>query len=85
MTGGKPRGKGKAIVRVTCSHSLFLIAASPTLRFETEAEAKDIHIIGYSDLQARSAYQPVIHEQFGRWIAISATMAAAAPESSASS
>jgi hypothetical protein len=32
-------------------------------------EAKDMSLVGYNDLQARSAYQPVIHEQSGRWIA----------------
>jgi len=26
-------------------------------------EAKDMSLVGYSDLQARSAYQPVIHRQ----------------------
>src|SRR5450759_4389564 len=33
------------------------------------AEAKDMKLVGYNDLQARSAYQPVIVEQMGRWIA----------------
>jgi hypothetical protein len=33
------------------------------------AEAKDMKLVGYNDLQARSAYQPVIVEQKGRWIA----------------
>jgi hypothetical protein len=33
------------------------------------AEAKDMALVGYHDLQARSAYQPVVLEQNGRWIA----------------
>ena len=33
------------------------------------AEASNMRLVGYSDLQARSAYQPVIHQQGGRWIA----------------
>ena len=33
------------------------------------AEAKNMNLVGYNDLQARSAYQPVIVEQKGRWIA----------------
>jgi hypothetical protein len=33
------------------------------------AEAKNMKLVGYHDLQARSAYQPVIVEQKGRWIA----------------
>ncbi len=31
-------------------------------------EAKDLALVGYHDLQARSAYQPLIREQNGRWI-----------------
>src|ERR1041385_7884258 len=33
------------------------------------AEARDMRLVGYSDLQGRSAFQPVIVEQNGRWIA----------------
>ena len=33
------------------------------------AEQKDMNLLGYNDLQARSAYQPTIHQQGGRWIA----------------
>ena len=33
------------------------------------AEAKNMKLVGYSELQSRSAYQPVIVEQKGRWIA----------------
>src|SRR6266849_9193620 len=33
------------------------------------AESKDMQLRGSNDLQARSAYQPVIHQQNGRWIA----------------
>ena len=33
------------------------------------AEAKNIELVGFNDLQARSAYQPVIQNQNGRWIA----------------
>jgi hypothetical protein len=29
----------------------------------------DMQLVGYNDLQARSAYQPVIHKQGDRWIA----------------
>src|SRR2546425_12836414 len=32
-------------------------------------EASNMKLLGWSDLQARSAYQPVIHLQGGRWIA----------------
>ena len=32
-------------------------------------EAKNMRLVGYNDLQARSAYQPTIHHQGDRWIA----------------
>ncbi|HLH74958.1 MAG TPA: hypothetical protein VKX96_16855, partial [Chloroflexota bacterium] len=32
-------------------------------------EASNMRLVGYSDLQARSAYQPTIHHQGDRWIA----------------
>jgi hypothetical protein len=31
-------------------------------------EAKDMALVGFNDLQGRSAYQPVVREQNGRWI-----------------
>ena len=34
-----------------------------------QAEARNMRLVGYNDLQARSAYQPVIHQQGARWIA----------------
>src|SRR5262245_32087846 len=33
------------------------------------AEQRDMALVGYDDLQARSAYQPTIHHQGNRWIA----------------
>ena len=38
-------------------------------------QAKDMNLIGFNDLQARSAYQPVIHHQKNRFIATSAITA----------
>ncbi len=32
-------------------------------------ESKNMEVIGYNDLQGRSAYQPIIHHQGNRWIA----------------
>src|ERR1044072_4595202 len=32
-------------------------------------EASNMKLVGSNDLQARSAYQPTIHHQGGRWIA----------------
>jgi hypothetical protein len=36
---------------------------------QSEPDAHDMRLVGYSDLQGRSAYQPTIHQQDGRWIA----------------
>ena len=33
------------------------------------AEARDMQLVGHDDLQGRSAYQPTIHKQGGRFIA----------------
>src|SRR5262245_37576982 len=33
------------------------------------AEERDMRLVGHDDLQARSAYQPVIQKQGARWIA----------------
>ena len=32
-------------------------------------EARNMRLVGYNDLQARSAYQPIIHKQGDRYIA----------------
>ena len=58
------------MIRATGAHwaLALLLAANPALA-QKGPEAKDMALVGYNDLQARSAYQPVIHEQFGRWIA----------------
>ena len=36
---------------------------------QQRAETHDMQLVGFNDLQARSAYQPVIHKQGNRWIA----------------
>ena len=33
------------------------------------SSASNMALVGHNDLQARSAYQPVIHESRGRWVA----------------
>ena len=40
-----------------------------TAAAQQEPEMNNIKLVGYSDLQSRSAYQPVIHQQGERWIA----------------
>src|SRR5215204_873771 len=36
---------------------------------QQRADMRDMQLVGFDDLQARSAYQPVIHKQGNRWIA----------------
>ena len=36
---------------------------------ENQINGFNMRLVGYNDLQARSAYQPVIHKQGGRYIA----------------
>ena len=36
---------------------------------QQRAEQRDMALVGYNDLQARSAYQPLVHKQGNRWIA----------------
>ena len=38
-------------------------------RIGAPPEKQNIELVGWSDLQARSAYQPTIHQSNGRWIA----------------
>src|SRR5919201_6397309 len=44
-----------------------------------KAESSNMELIGYNDLQARSAYQPVIQKQGDRWIAYVGHHAGAQP------
>ena len=45
------------------------VGAQSAPKIGDQPEAKDMALVGYNDLQARSAYQPVVREQNGRWIA----------------
>src|SRR5215813_15528452 len=36
---------------------------------QQKAEKNNMELVGYNDLQARSAYQPTIHKQGDHWIA----------------
>ncbi|TMH62141.1 MAG: hypothetical protein E6H53_00130 [Betaproteobacteria bacterium] len=44
------------------------VSASGAPKIGDASEAKDMALVGFHDLQARSAYQPVVREQNGRWI-----------------
>ena len=49
----------------------FLLAALSAIpaAAQKQPESKNMELVGYNDLQDRSAYQPVIHKQGNRWIA----------------
>jgi len=48
---------------------ILLSVLSATAQAQHPGAAQNMALLGYSDLQARSAYQPVVHESNGRWIA----------------
>src|SRR5689334_11595492 len=62
------------MIRTTCVASVVIAAAAaPALaqqqKIGAPPEASNMRLVGYSDLQHRSAYQPVIHKQGDRYIA----------------
>ena len=63
---------GRVRLLVCCSISLFLFAPCAGAQQQVigaPPEAQNMKLVGASDLQARSAYQPTIHHQGDRWIA----------------
>ena len=46
-----------------------VVIPGETLRGQTQAEAKNMNLVGSNDLQGRSAYQPTIEKQGDRYIA----------------
>ncbi len=56
-------------IGVLFAAGLLLFAAASGVDAQRQAENKNMDLVGHNDLQARSAYQPVIHAQNGRWIA----------------
>jgi hypothetical protein len=49
--------------------AIVLFAFSFAAQAQHPGSAQNMSLAGYSDLQGRSAYQPVVHESNGRWIA----------------
>ena len=56
-------------VRVAVIGMAFGLSACATAGEFSGPEARNMRLVGYSDLQARTAYQPVIQRQGNRWIA----------------
>jgi hypothetical protein len=61
------------MIRTSCVVSLLLVAAAPALaqqqKIGAPPEASNMRLVGYNDLQERSAYQPIIQRQGDRYIA----------------
>ncbi|MBV9828572.1 MAG: hypothetical protein JO001_23330 [Alphaproteobacteria bacterium] len=58
------------MIRSAAALAATLLLATTGLAIAQEKpEATNMRLVGYSDLQGRSAYQPLVHQQFGRWIA----------------
>ena len=55
--------------RQLCLSSAILLFLSGAAIGQQKAEKSNMELVGYNDLQARSAYQPTIHKQGNRWIA----------------
>ncbi|HWE18666.1 MAG TPA: hypothetical protein VG758_16010 [Hyphomicrobiaceae bacterium] len=63
-----PSRSGRGVLVCIASGLLIASAALPAAA-QSSPESKDMALLGAHDLQARSAYQPTIHLQGGRWIA----------------
>jgi len=60
---------GLAFVSALLAWSCSQMAVQPPEIAGRAPEAKDMSLVGYDDLQGRSAYQPIIQQQGGRFIA----------------
>src|SRR5512143_1890545 len=64
---------GRLVLAACLSISLVLGSAAALAQKQqvvgAPPEASNMKLVGFNDLQARSAYQPTIHHQGDRWIA----------------
>lgn len=65
--------KQARVARIACAALVALglsgCGVLESLRPNDTADLRDMRLVGFHNLQGRSAYQPVIHQQEGRWIA----------------
>ena len=57
------------MILTTAAAIASMILCAGALAQQKQPEKKNMDLVGYNDLQARSAYQPVIQKQGDRWIA----------------
>src|SRR5947207_14596146 len=60
---------GRSALLAACGIALMAPAGAQMQKVGDPPEAKNMRLVGHSDLQARSAYQPTITHQGDRWIA----------------
>ena len=59
-----------AVIRIISFFGALALAIVSAAAFaQDKPEASNMRLVGYNDLQGRSAYQPWIHHQGDRWIA----------------
>ena len=58
-----------SLLRVLLLGASLLLSGYGVAQESGKNEAKNMRLVGYNDLQARTAYQPIIHKQGNRWIA----------------
>jgi len=68
MTDNKAFGM-KTGCAIVVAGAMIAPAAAQSQKVGNPPEAKNMRLVGYNDLQARSAYQPIIHRQGDRYIA----------------
>ena len=57
------------MILTTAAAIASMILCAGALAQQKQPEKKNMDLVGYNDLQGRSAYQPVIQKQGDRWIA----------------
>src|SRR5712692_11341680 len=60
---------GKRLMRSIGGLAALGVALAGQALAQNKAEKRNMELVGYNDLQGRSAYQPIIHKQGNRWIA----------------
>ena len=60
---------GACVAAITAMAALTISAAAQQQKIGAPPESMNMRLVGYNDLQGRSAYQPTIHHQGNRYIA----------------
>jgi hypothetical protein len=69
ILGGKMKRYVKSAILLSALFVPSGVASAQSQKIGAPPEASNMQLVGYSDLQARSAYQPTIHHQGDRFIA----------------